>query len=423
MRMTWAVTHETKLQAGASTHTGYNERVRRKAFVCAFVLLAAACGGSGKKETLTGTAQTSQLRSRKGVFEQRVLLTGEIDAIAAAELKVPQVDRGRAPLRWLAANGAMVKKGDLVAELDNSAFANELQQKTIAVSQAETEMQRQLSQAALLVSDKSLDLERKRILVEKAKLNADLPVGLFSKRDVLEARLALTKAEAEMQRAQSALANQQRTAALDQQIQIAAHEKARQELTVVEEGIRRLQLRAPIDGMALVGDHQEGRPLQVGDEVFMGMTLVRMPDLNQIRIKAYLADVDDRRVLPGMPAEVVVDTFPHKTFKARVDSVSTVAREPMEKSLRRVFEVGLVLEGQVDKQLRPGFSARVEVITLQTKDAIVVPRTTVQMKDGRTVVLTADGQTHEVSIARCNASECAIENGLPADVTLQRGAS
>jgi HlyD family secretion protein len=204
---------------------------------------------------------------------------------------------------------------------------------------------------------------------------------------------------------------------------MVAQQKVRQELTVVEEGIRRLQLRAPIDGMTLVGDHQEGRPLQVGDEVFMGMTIVRMPDLNQIRVKAFLADVDDRRVMPGMAAEVVVDTFPGKTFKAHVDTVSTVAREPMEKSLRRVFEVGLVLEGQLDKLLRPGLSARIEVIAATEKDVVLVPRLALRQSDGHTKVVTADGQSHEISISACNATDCVVSKGLQADTKLQRGAS
>ena len=400
-------------------------RVKLLTTTSVLCLLTAGCGGNaGRSAGANAEANDANLlRSRKDVFELRVLLTGEIDAVAAAELKVPQVDRGRAPLRWLAANGSMVKKGDLVAELDNSAFANELQQKTIAFSQAETEMQRQLSQAALLVSEKTLDMERKRIAVEKARLNADLPLGLFSKRDVLEAKLAFTKAEAELARARAALTTQERTSALDHEIQMVAQQKVRQELTVVEEGIRRLQLRAPIDGMTLVGDHQEGRPLQVGDEVFMGMTIVRMPDLNQIRVKAFLADVDDRRVLPGMAAEVVVDTFPGKTFKAHVDTVSTVARQPMEKSLRRVFEVGLVLEGQLDKLLRPGLSARIEVIASLQKDAVLVPRLALRQADGHTTVRTADGQSHEISVSACNATDCVVSKGLQADAKLQRGAS
>lgn len=397
----------------------------RIAFVWAWACLGCAgCGPQGGTLSPTLEGQnTSGLRSEQGEFELRVLLTGEIDAIAAAELKVPQVDRGRAPLRWLAANGAMVKKGDLVAELDNSTFANDLQQKTIQVSQAETELQRQLSQSALLASEKTLDMERKRIAVEKARLNADLPVGLFSKRDVLEAKLALTKAETDMQRAQAALENQRRTSALDRQIQQVALDKAKQELAVVEQGLRRLQLRAPIDGMTLVGDHPEGRPLQVGDEVFMGMTIVRMPDLNQIRVKAFLADVDDRRVMPGMAAEVIVDTFPGKVFAARVDSVSTVAREPIEKSLRRVFEVGLVLEGALDKQLRPGLSARVEVLASKIKGVTLVPRTALRLVDGKTTVTTQQGQTRDISVSVCNATVCVVDKGLEPNTALAANTS
>ena len=95
----------------------------------------------------------------------------------------------------------------------------------------------------------------------------------------------------------------------------------------------------------------------------------------------------------------------------------------MEKSLRRVFEVGLILEGQLDKQLRPGLSARIEVIDLQLQNVTVVPRSAIWTADGHTTVLTKDGQTLEVSLSNCNAFECVIDKGVAADTSLQRGAS
>lgn len=393
-------------------------------FLLGLVALGNACSPQGPSQLAKTSSKPPVVRAAEQPFERRVFLTGEVDAVAAAELKVPAVENGRAPLRWLAANGAMVKAGDLVAELDNTAFANELQQKAIQLSQAETELQRQQSQAALTESEKVLDVERKRIAMEKAKLNADMPPELFSKRDVLEAKLALTKAEAEWQRAKDALAAQRRASVLDREIQKVAMQKAKQDLKVVEEGITRLALRAPLDGIVLVGDHPEGRPLQVGDEVFMGMTVARMPDLKQIRVKAWLPDVDDGQIAVGMPAQIVVDTYPDQTFAARVDSISTIAREPMQKSLRRVFEVSLTLEGKANSEvLRPGLSARIEVIAAQLEKAVVVPRAAIRQKGDHITVITAEGQTKTVTLGLCNQRVCVVEQGLAANTPVQEGSS
>lgn len=377
------------------------------------------CGDAAERGLKTA-GKAPALMAREEAFERRVLLTGEVDAVAAAELKVPAVENGRAPLRWLAANGAEVKKGDLVAELDNAAFATELQQKVLQVSQAESELQRQQSQAALTASERVLDVERKRIAMEKARLNADMPADLFSKRDVIEAKLAFTKAETEWLRAKESLAVQRRTAALDHDIQKLALQKVQRELKVLEEGILNLSLRAPLDGVVLVGNHPEGRPLQVGDEVWMGMTVARMPDLRQIRVKAWLADVDDGQIAVGMPAEVVVDTYPDQKHAARVDSISTIAREPMQKSLRRVFEVSLTLEGNTKHEhLRPGLSARVEVIASKLDKAVVVPRAALVPKGSHINVITAEGQETTVTLGTCNSRVCVVKEGLAADTRLQ----
>ena len=53
----------------------------------------------------------------------------------------------------------------------------------------------------------------------------------------------------------------------------------------------------------LTGDHPwEGRKLQEGDTVWVGMTVASLPDLDSMIVEASLSDVDDGRIAPMDPA-------------------------------------------------------------------------------------------------------------------------
>src|SRR5215217_1214747 len=54
-------------------------------------------------------ASGDALPLRRGPFERHLALTGEIDTMAAVELKVPRVPNGKVPIRYLAPEGAEVK--------------------------------------------------------------------------------------------------------------------------------------------------------------------------------------------------------------------------------------------------------------------------------------------------------------------------
>jgi multidrug efflux pump subunit AcrA (membrane-fusion protein) len=61
--------------------------------------------------------------------ERRVFLTGSLEASRAEYIQVPRSPNWQVDLRWLEEDGALVKAGDPVVELDDSAFANDIEEK------------------------------------------------------------------------------------------------------------------------------------------------------------------------------------------------------------------------------------------------------------------------------------------------------
>jgi len=327
---------------------------------------------------------------------------------------------GRVTVRWLVDDGTAVKPGDKVAELDNANFVAQVRERSLTVSQSETELKRQQWQNELDAGDRQLEVDRKRTVLRRAEIDADVPPGILPQRDFLVKQMAVRKARADLDKAEDTRVSQEKTAALDLGLKRIALEKVKRELALAQQMIDSLTLRAPAAGTIIVGDHWEGRKLQVADEIPVGHVVARLPDLQQIRVKAWLSDVDDGKVAPDLPAEVVLDAYPDRVLKGKILEIAAVAREASERSLRRVFQVSLALDSEaLDARLRPGLSARVEVIADRRPDVLLVPREALSLGQGEPQVTLVGGERQAVTLGPCNAEVC-VAAGLEAGARLRR---
>ena len=62
--------------------------------------------------------------------------------------------------------------------------------------------------------------------------------------------------------------------------------------------------------------------------------------------------------------------------------------------------------------MRPGLSARVEVMRRTFKDALVVPRAAVSWQGAQARVAQPGGGFTDVTFSACLALECVVESGL-----------
>lgn len=301
-------------------------------------------------------------RARRGDLAQTLLLTGELDTAASENLVVPRVPQWNITVRWLAQDGTRVQKGEPVAELDSSNFSLDLADKKLAAARSASDLAHQVSQDAILTGDKAFELDTAKIALEKARLSAAVDKDALPLREYQERQVELERARAALERAQDDLAAHRKSAALEAQIRRITLEKSRREIQAAEQAIRELVLRAPSDGLVVVAMHPWfGRKVQGGDNLWVGLSMVRLPDLSTLHVKARLSDVDDGRLSVGMPAMSYLDAYPELEFPGRISEVSPVAREPSRDSWRRSFQVTIALEHIDLERMRPGMSVRVEV--------------------------------------------------------------
>ncbi len=360
---------------------------------------------------------------RAGTFVRRVLLTGELKAVRAHELTVPRTPQWQVAIRWMEADGATVAAGQKVLELDNSAVASNLEERRLAAKRAADALERAQAQGAVTLDERAFAREQRRIARDKAAIDADVPEALLSGRDWQERRLALRRAEVELAKAEDELASARRGADADVAVARIELEKALREVETAEQAIASLAVSAPAPGVLQVADHPwEGRKLQVGDMAWVGLTVLRIPDLAEMQVDAVLFDVDDGAIAPGARALCTADTYPDEAFPGAVTAITPMAQELRRGTQRRAFRATVALERTDPARLRPGMSVKVEVEAERRDGVLLAPRPCIAFADGAAAVVLADGTHAEVRLGPCTARECVVEGGVAAGARLRPAA-
>jgi multidrug resistance efflux pump len=315
-----------------------------------------------------------------------------------------------------------VRAGDPVVSFDNSQFSSDLEERRLTAFDAASSLQRTSAESKTQAAQKRFEVAKARSELEKAKIAAGVPKDLLALREYQERQLALARAETTLAKAEEDLAAQLAGSAADVQIQEISLDKSQREIRQAEHAIEALTLRAPRDGMVLIADHPwEGRKLQVGDAIWVGLTVARLPDLSSMVVEANLSDVDDGRIAPGLAARCTLDAFPGVSYRGRVAEVSPVARESRRNLLLRYFPVRIDLERSDPQRMRPGMSVRVEVLGPEMKDVLLVPRAALDLSGAKPRARLAAGGAAEVTMGPCAARQCVVTGGIDEGTRLRGG--
>lgn len=395
-----------------------------RSFACAILLLPLAACYSGYSES---ASPREELFVHRGDFRSEVMLSGELEAARGELLSVPPLPSWQTAIKWIAEDGAAVKAGDPVVELDNSALTTDLDSKRQSAMQATQELQQRESEWTADLEQKELEVEKKKSELDKAVLDSTVPRELLSGRSYEEKQNALRRTTTEHEKAADVLRARRTAIAAERENLLLNIAKTQRAIEIAESAIDALVLRAPKDGIVVVKDHQwEGRKLQSGDPVWVGFPIALLPDLGTIRVNAGLADVDDGKIVAGMPVAVTLDGYPDRQFSGRIAAISAVAQESRRQSLRRHFEVLVALDRLDPARMRPGLSARVVVRREARPAMLLAPRAAIDFTAATPRVRLASGEMKDVKVGACNAQECVVdglEEGtrLGAIVEVKRG--
>ncbi|HLW86340.1 MAG TPA: efflux RND transporter periplasmic adaptor subunit [Candidatus Sulfotelmatobacter sp.] len=275
--------------------------------------------------------------------------------------------------------GAQVKKGQLLAQLENVQSTADVSANEASLQAAETDALAadaglKTAQADLLRAQ--ADYERNKLDWERAQsLFKD---GLIAKSDFDSRKNAWATADAGLTQAQSRVAQ-----ARAQNDSAAKHvTQARATLTHYTDLLQKTTYNAPFDGVISNLPVREGETVVVGIQNAQGSTLMTIADMSVITAEVRVDETDIVNVAIGQPAEVTIDAIPKKTFHGAVSEIGdnaivrssgvSTSQSTSTSEEAKDFKVVVTLQDP-PQDLRPGLSTTAKITTATRSAALSIP--------------------------------------------------
>jgi len=130
--------------------------------------------------------------------------------------------------------------------------------------------------------------------------------------------------------------------------------------------------------------------LDKGAMVAPQIPIAMIADIDRVKIKIQVIEKDLAGVHKGQSVVITVDAYPGEKFRGKLEQLSPFV-DPMTRTVE-----GEIIVPNPGHLLKPGMFARIELITEEHTNTIVVPEKTVIEKDGERVVFVLKGEHAEM---------------------------
>jgi len=355
------------------------------------LLILALCGGVALVFWLwhvrgreNNGPQPVTARAWRRTFSSTVLATGAVKPQVGAEVRVGARLSGKVE-RLLANIGDMVKKGQIIAELEKKDLEAVVAQrraelrtaeaklsavKTIRpkeIEKAEADLAQREATAVLTRSE----FDREDALWKKGLASAELWDQAKERLSVAEAQLASARKSVELTRTQFTEDMKQATAEVD---------RAKAAVLNAEVELSYATITAPISGVIGSVSTQEGETVAAG---LNAPTFVTIVDLGRLQVDTFVDEVDIGKIAVGQKAVFAVDAFPSREFAGKVKAI--YPRAVIQENVVN-YDVVVEITNPYEGLLRPEMTASVSIVQDRRENVLAIPAKAIKRSQGKNVV-------------------------------------
>lgn len=323
----------------------------------------------------------SFIQAKENLSIQKSLVESQVkEAELRVEFARSDLDKyieGDAPQQInTATNAIIIRKEQLQRAKDKLEWTQQLFQKGYA-SKSELEAD-------------GLSLMQAKISLEQSEED----LRLFRKYDLPKSQRRLEsaweQAKMELERLRQRTSNQVAQAEANLRTSQRALELTLEKLKELKQQLENSKIKAPQDGLVVYassGFGDRGQTLiEEGAQIRQRQEIIKLPDVSQMIVEIRVHESHVLQIHPGLPAYVTVDSIPDRRFKARVTKVAVLPNSQdrwMNPNLK-VYSTDVLIEEELP-DLKPGASARAEIVVTNLVAALTVPLQAVTTVKGKQV--------------------------------------
>jgi HlyD family secretion protein len=317
----------------------------------------------------------------------------------------------------LVAEGKQVKAGEQLITFEAQRIRDDLQRFQNELDQATKELEKTRTQIDLERQELQSRLAAAENNYEKLKLKQERDLRVESLIKVEEDRLAFEQARREVEALKERLDWHKKSSEATYQIIVSKKARAENKVNEIKKGMERFQAKADRDGVVIYKTKWNGDKFRVGENVWMGLSILEIPDLNTIIAEAFVPEVDIGKIKTAQRAEVTIDAFPDKVYSGSIKTIGKLVRPKAWDIPNKILDVQIALDQLDASIMRPAMSVKAKVETSSLENCLAVPLKAVRTTAEGSMVKVKTGQgwrEQQVKLGESNGAEVVILEGLKA---------
>jgi multidrug efflux pump subunit AcrA (membrane-fusion protein) len=409
--------------------------MKKKILIISSIVLAIAALIIFNRLSSAKSDEMNFAEAKQGPFEISVSNSGELIAESSIDIKGPEIQQQQQhgpgggggggnrmmmggdmhamdlKIQDIVPEGTIVKKGDYIAQLDRSSYANTLKDAEDVLVTYQNNVDMKILDTAVVLTSLRDDIKNQRYQVEEAEITLA--------QSKYEPPATIRQAEIALDRAKRSL--EQKIKGYDlrlaQTVSDINHEK--RHLVMQQRLVESLRtflsgftITAPSDGMVTYKKERNGQKRKAGSNVNpFDRVIATLPDLSSMISKVYVNEIDVAKVKTGMKVNITVDAFPAKTFMGSVTSIANIG-EQLPNSDAKMFEVLIKLD-ENEPSLRPSMTTSNKIIIKTFDNVVSIPTECVQAGIDSIPYVYAKNRTKQyIVLGESNDKNVIVEQGL-----------
>ncbi len=282
-----------------------------------------------------------------------------------------------------------------------------------------------------LIADQIAE-HKAKVQTSQTQKSLEVLENYTKKKDSMKVRSDLEQAERALDRVGRKANSLIAQALADQKAKQSTHNLSLRRLNKLKDQLEKTKMLAPQDGMVVY--FQEGRwgrddrMIEQGAMVRENQHLIDLPDLSVMAVSVQVPEARIHQVKVGLSATVAIDAQSELVLRGTITKIGLLP-DYVNRWLNpdlKVYTTDVTIDPYQDtKLLRPGMSAKVEILVDQLEDALFVPIQSVTTIDGGQVCFVRSGKEfkpRKVEAGQSSNSFVQILSGLEVGEVVQLNA-
>lgn len=348
-------------------------------------------------------------------FARRVTAEGTLKPVKATPVTVPQNATSPMKVSWIADDGSLLRKGDVIVRFSATEFENLLLNGREDRSTATNKLEKSSAEASATRKNLGRDARMAQSELEAARRFTFDDAEVFSRYARIESEVDQDLAASRKRHAEEVLGVRENLARVDRDLLGIEDRRAGMKIKQAEEGLQALQVIAPHDGILVLQRSWRGDLPRVGDTMWNGQPIGEIPELSSMQAEVFVLEADAAGLAVDQKATLSLEADSAAYFKGKVKAVDKVARPRIPRQPVQYFGVTVELEKTNPRLMKPGARVRAVLEVESQANAFAIPRQALFDKEGKKLVYRRKAgkfEPVEVTIGSSSAGRVVVTKGL-----------